>query len=174
MPKNEGEAPKKLKKQSVPSRVREAIEPTLISLGYVLWDVELVREGGELDLVVTIDKPGGVGIADCEAVTRAIDPIIDDLDPIRDAYCLEVSSAGLEKVLRTPQQIASCFGEKVDVRFYAAPDSGPFAGVKHSQATLTGLDGENVVLEKDSQSFSVPLASVSRLSTVLPDGAFET
>ena len=170
---NQGSAPKKNKKIPVAQRVREAVEPVVASLGYVLWDVELVREGGELDLVVTIDKPGGVGIGDCETVTRAIDPVIDELDPIQENYCLEVSSAGLEKILRTPAHILSCLGEKVEVRFYTAPEAGPFSGMKRSEAKLVSFDGAELVLEKDSQTFCVPISAVSRLSTLLPDDAFD-
>ena len=73
--------------------IREAVE----ECGCTLWDVELVKEGSDLSLVISIDKEGGVSLEDCEMVNDAIDPIIEEADPIDDGYYLEVSSAGLER-----------------------------------------------------------------------------
>ena len=91
-------------------------------LGYTLWDVEYVKEGSEWYLRVTIDSPSGITIDDCERVHRAIDPVIDEHDPIENAYHLEVSSPGIERVLRTDAHLAAFAGEEVEVRLYAAVD----------------------------------------------------
>ena len=76
--------------------------PVVESLGCRLWDVEYVREGADWFLRIYIDKDGGVDITDCEAISRALDPILDEKDPIPDSYHFEVCSAGLERVLKRP------------------------------------------------------------------------
>ena len=75
----------------VTDTVREFARPIVESLGCTLWDVEYVREGGEWFLRLYIDKRGGVSIDDCEAVSRALDPVLDERDPIPDSYNFEVS-----------------------------------------------------------------------------------
>ena len=79
----------------------------LESLGCRLWDVEYVREGADWFLRIYIDKDGGVDITDCEAISRALDPILDEKDPIPDSYHFEVCSAGLERVLKRPGDSSS-------------------------------------------------------------------
>ena len=75
------------------------IEPVVQSLGVTLWDVRFVKEGASYYLRVYIDKEGGVGIDDCVAVSHAIDPVIDEADPIDKQYYLEVCSPGIEREL---------------------------------------------------------------------------
>ena len=77
--------------------VRQFAEPVVQAHGCSLWDVEYVREGADWFLRLYIDKPGGVDINDCEAISRAVDPILDEKDPIPDSYSFEVCSAGLER-----------------------------------------------------------------------------
>lgn len=86
--------------KNIPAEVEALIKPTVESLGVTLWNVELEKEGGGLNLLVTIDKEGGVSIDDCSAVASAIDPLLDEADPIPTSYCLEVSSVGMERALR--------------------------------------------------------------------------
>ena len=90
----------------VTDQVRAFSQPVVEGLGCTLWDVEYVREGGEWFLRLYIDKEGGVGIDDCEAVSRAVDPILDQEDPVPGRYHFEVSSAGLERPLRRPEHLA--------------------------------------------------------------------
>lgn len=71
--------------------VRDAVE----GCGCTLWDVDIVKEGGEKSLVIYIDKPDGISLDDCEMVNDAVDPIIEEADPIKDSYYLEISSPGL-------------------------------------------------------------------------------
>ena len=76
--------------------------PVVEEMGWTLWDVENVREGSEYFLRLYIDKEGGVDISDCEAISRAVDPILDEKDPIFESYHFEVCSAGLERALMRP------------------------------------------------------------------------
>ena len=86
---------------NIVASVRAAIAPVVEGLGYSIWDLEYVKEGADWFLRVTIDSPSGITIDDCETVHRAIDPVLDEVDPIEGAYHLEVSSPGIERELRT-------------------------------------------------------------------------
>ena len=86
----------------VTEQVAAFAEPIVKEHGCELWDVEYVREGSEYFLRLYIDKDGGVDINDCEAISRAVDPILDEKDPIPGSYHFEVCSAGLERVLKRP------------------------------------------------------------------------
>ena len=85
---------------NIEKRTEELIAKIIEDLGYVLYDVEYVKEGKEYHLCIYIDKDGGIDINDCEKVTEAVNPILDDMDFIKNTYFLEVSSSGLEKKLR--------------------------------------------------------------------------
>ena len=81
-------------------------EPVAAQQGCEIWDVEYVKEAGSRYLRVYIDKPDGVSIQDCENFSRALDPILDEADPIPDSYVFEVSSAGAERQLKRPGDFA--------------------------------------------------------------------
>lgn len=101
---------------TVDALVRGAIE----ELGYLLWDVEYKKEGSDYNLIITIDKDGEeVTMDDCVKVTDAINPILDDNDPIPDSYFLEVSSAGLERDLKKPEHLKKYLGKEVEVKLFA-------------------------------------------------------
>ena len=118
--------------------VRQLIAPTVSAMCFDLWDVEFVKEGAEWILRITIDSPEGIGIEDCEAVSRAIDPILDEADPIESSYRMEVSSPGIERTLRTPEHFAACEGMKASVKLFAPDENGD----KTLVGILGGFDDE--------------------------------
>ena len=99
-------------------RVSALVRPVVEEEGCSLWDVEYVREAGTWFLRVYIDKEGGVGIDDCERISRRLDPILDEEDPIPESYVFEVSSAGAERVLKRPGDFERFIGHEVEVRLY--------------------------------------------------------
>ena len=115
--------------------------PVVESLGCRLWDVEYVREGADWFLRIYIDKDGGVDITDCEAISRALDPILDEADPIPDSYVFEVSSAGAERELKRPGDFARFMGSGAEVRLYK-----PVNGSKSFVGTLSGYRDGDVTL----------------------------
>ena len=117
-------------------------EPVVESLGCSLWDVEFVREGGEWFLRLYIDKEGGVSINDCEAVSRAVDPILDEKDPIEQSYRFEVCSAGLERVLKRPSDFEKFLGADVLVKLYR-----PKNGVKEFPCVLKAYAEGDLTVE---------------------------
>ena len=142
------------KNGSVADVVTALALPIAQELGYSLWDVEYVREGADYYLRITID--------DCEAFSRAIDPVLDEADPITDSYHLEVSSPGVERDIKTPEHIAYCTGEKVEARLFA-----PLNGSRVHTGILDGMDEEgNVVLTVGDTTLAIPRASIARMTTV--------
>ena len=125
----------------VTERVRLLAEPVVAAQGCELWDVEYVREGGGWFLRVYIDKDGGVDISDCEAISRALDPMLDEADPIPDSYTFEVCSAGLERTLKRPGDFEHFLGSDVLVRLYRPRD-----GAKEFAGVLQGYDGGDVTI----------------------------
>lgn len=102
--------------------VSEMARPVAEANGLELWDVEYVMEGGQRYLRVFLDGPEGVSIDQCEAVSRALDPLLDEADPIPDSYVFEVGSAGIERQLKRPGDFERFMGEKVEVKLYSAKD----------------------------------------------------
>lgn len=121
--------------------VEQIARPVVESQGCDLWDVEYIKEAGTWYLRVYIDKEGGVGISDCEAVSRALDPILDEEDPIPDSYVFEVGSAGAERALVRPEHFEKCLHEEVEVRLYQ-----PRNGQKSVIGELIGYDNGTVTL----------------------------
>lgn len=108
-------------------------QPIVEQQGCSLWDVEYVREGGQWFLRLYLDKDDGVNIDDCEAVSRALDPLLDEADPIPESYCFEVSSAGLERQLKRPSDFERFMGAPILMRLYR-----PVGGRKELTGTLGG------------------------------------
>ena len=148
--------------KNIAAVVREGITPTADALGYTLWDVEFLKEGSRRILRVTIDNEEGITIEDCEKMHRAIDPILDEIDPIEDAYDLEVSSPGIERDLRTTAHIDACIGERVEARFFA-----PFEGIKQLEGILIGREGEEIVcIGVNGEEKKFPRSAISKLQTL--------
>ena len=116
--------------------------PIVEGAGCSLWDVEYVKEAGEWFLRVYIDKEGGVDIDCCEAVSRPLSDALDEADPIQGSYTFEVSSAGLDRVLRRPAHFARCLGRQVDVKLYR-----PVDGRKEFTGALSGYEGGAVLVD---------------------------
>jgi ribosome maturation factor RimP len=150
--------------ESVVERVRSTLEPILVRDGYELVEVEWVRGGGRWTLRVFIDRPGGVGIEDCQLVSRTIEPVLDVEDFIEPAYDLEVSSPGLDRPLRTPEHFARYAGQRVHVKAY-----GPVAGTapgspgrKHWTGTLQGFQDGAVLVDVDGVVHRIPHDQIAK------------
>ena len=148
--------------KNIAETVRELVAPVAEDLGLLLWDVEFVKEGARRILRVTIDHEEGITIDDCERMHRAIDPVLDEADPIDTAYDLEVSSPGIERDLRTDAHVLASVDEVVDLRFFA-----PVDGQKTLRGILAGLDeAGNVLVEIDGEVRAFARSTVAKISTV--------
>ncbi|MCD8323221.1 MAG: ribosome maturation factor RimP [Oscillospiraceae bacterium] len=120
--------------------------PIVEQAGLELWDVEYVTEAGQKYLRIYLDGPEGVTLDDCETVSRAMDPILDEKDPVPDSYIFEVSSAGCERALKRPSDFQRFLGSKVEVRLYSAVD-----GSKLWVGTLSAYENGDVVVAAGGQ-----------------------
>ena len=131
------------KRENTEDVVRRLVAPIAQAQGVTLWDVRFVKEGSEHYLRLTLDKEGGVGIADCEAFSRAVDPVLDEADPIRESYFLEVSSPGLGRSLTREEHFAAMMGRQVRVHTIR-----PVEGERDFVGALAAYDG-GVTLETE-------------------------
>ena len=140
--------------------VAKLAQPVVEEKGCELWDVEYVREGSERFLRIYLDKEGGVDINDCEAVSRAMDPILDEADPIPESYHFEVCSAGLERALKRPGDFARFMGSPITVKLYR-----PRNGLKEIPGILRGYEEGRVTLEagKETITFEKSEVALARL-----------
>jgi len=149
------------KNTSIAETVRALAEPIAEGLGCWLWDVEFVKEGARRVLRITIDAEEGVTIDHCEQMHRAMDPILDEADPIEEAYYLEVSSPGIERELKTEEHILACEGWDVEVRLYA-----PLNGSKtYRGVLLEPTENGDVRIDAKGTVMEFPKASVAKLQT---------
>ena len=150
--------------KNVASVVRGIISPLAEEMGYYLWDVEFVKEGADKYLRITIDNEQGITIDDCERFHRGIDPLLDESDPISEAYILEVSSPGIERELKCDEHIEACVGCEVELRLYAPHKE---SGSKQFRGTLAGLDEYGrVVIDTQSGEMAFEKSAIAKLSTV--------
>ena len=153
-----------MKKQNVAGVVEELISPLLSELGYRLWDVEFRKVGADPTLTITIDSDDGITIEDCERVHRAIDPLLDEADPIDVSYQLEVSSPGIERVIRTDAHIAFCMGEEIEARTFA-----PQNGKKSFVGILSDYRDGHVILQTGEGEVSLAREAISLMNTTYHD-----
>ncbi|MDY3712332.1 MAG: ribosome maturation factor RimP [Agathobaculum sp.] len=133
--------------KQIVARVEELVRPLCAAAGVSLWDVEFGKEGGQYMLTVTVDHPEGVSIDQCEQVSRALDPMLDEKEfDDMPSYTLCVSSAGLSRRLARPEHFAAFIGHTVEVGFYK-----PVDGAKQVEGTLVSYDDGRVTLERGGQ-----------------------
>ena len=132
------------------------LEPPIERLGYEIADLEL-RLGGRDGLIrVFIDKPEGVGLDDCEVVSREISALLDVEDPIPGHYVLEVSSPGLDRRLTKVEHFKRFTGEDVRIKLRF-----PVAGRRNYRGALRAVDEESIEVEVDGQSHRLPIATIA-------------
>ena len=131
-------------------------KPIVEQHGCELWDVENVREGSEYFLRLYLDKEGGVDINDCEAISRAVDPILDEKDPIQGSYHFEVCSAGLERALKRSSDFERFMGSNITVKLYR-----PRNGLKEIPGVLRGYDNGKVTVEAGKETITFEKSEVA-------------
>ena len=138
-------------------RVYELIKDAVEAEGVRLWDVRFLKEGASWYLRVFIDKPEGISIDDCTNVSHAIDPIIDEADPIDVSYYLEVCSPGIERELTRSRHYEESLGKQVRLKLYRAYD-----GKKEITGTLEDVTEENVTLVTERNALTVERKNISK------------
>lgn len=138
--------------------VAEFARPVVESYGCTLWDVEYVREGADYFLRLYIDREGGVDISHCEAISRAVDPILDEKDPIAGSYHFEVCSAGLERVLKRPGDFAQFIGSPIQIKLYR-----PRNGLKELPGVLLGYEEGRVSAQCGKETITFEKSEVAQV-----------
>lgn len=142
--------------------IRESLLPVAEELGIELVDIEF-KQGRSPALTVYIDTETGVDLDTCEKFHRAIDVVLDELDPtFGAAYTLNVSSPGLDRPLKTKRDFDKCLGEKVEVRLFA-----PLRGKKYFEAFLTGYDGNCVTLGSGEDAVKLELTRIAKINRAI-------
>ena len=125
----------------ISDKVEALARPVVEEEGCKLWSVEYIKEAGTWYLRIFIDKDGGVGIADCEAISRRLDPILDEADPIPESYVFEVGSAGAERELKRTSDFEQFIGSDVEGKLYQ-----PYEGRKTLVGTLEEYNDGNITV----------------------------
>ena len=141
---------------NVAEKVYDLIKNTVEEQNVTLWDVRFVKEGASWYLRVFIDKEDGISIDDCTNVSHAIDPVIDEADPIDKAYYLEVCSPGIERELTRKFHFESVIGEKIKIKLYKAIDSK-----KEFIGNLKSVSDE-IIIETENGEFAFNLKDISK------------
>ena len=148
-------------KKNIRETVREAILPTVTELGYDIWDVTYSKVGADYHLEITIDSERRINIEDCEKVHSAIDPILDELDPIEESYCLQVASAGTVRPLGKEEHIRFACDNRLNVTIglYVAVD-----GSKEYCGVIDSFDSDSLTLVTDGIKRTFEKKQISKIN----------
>jgi len=146
-----------LKSETLLQEVREVVEPILQSQGYELVDLEYQRESRGWVLRIYLDREGGITLDDCTGVSHEVGAVLEVKDVIPNAYVLEVSSPGLTRPLKKPEDYNRFRNQLVKIKLFQ-----PLDGRRNFKGILLGLEGETVRVEVDQQLFEIPLQSIAK------------
>ena len=149
-----------MKKQSKESMLEELIAPVVEAEGYECVDVTFEKAGKVWVLTTYIDGPNGIGLDDCEVVSRKLSDLMDEKDPIEQSYLLEVSSPGIDRPLKKEKDFARNMDKRIVVSFYA-----PVNGSKQLSGILKGYNGVTLTLQLDSEEMmELEMSAVSKVA----------
>ena len=137
-------------------KAEQLLKQTVEELGFELCDVEFLKEYGDWVLTLYIDKPGGVTIDDCERVSKTVDPILDEADPIEQQYYLSVSSLGLDRPLKKDADFQRNLGKRIEIKLFA-----PFNGKKEWKGELVHFDETSLVLRAENGEMTLERKAVA-------------
>lgn len=135
--------------------IQELLQPVVTELGYQLWGCEYLPQGKHSLLRIYIDKDGGIGISDCEVVSRQVSALLDVEDPIQGNYSLEVSSPGLPRPLFFKEHYQQYVGHAVQIKLYK-----PVNGTRKLDAVIESVDEHSVRLRVDNEEIEVQFSQI--------------
>lgn len=144
-------------KINIEKKVEELTKPIIEDAGYELVALEYVKEGGDWYLRYFIDHPNGITIDDCEYISRQVEEVLDEVDPIPGSYILEVSSPGVERPLKTDEDFVKYQGNLVLINTYAAVD-----GQKTFKGILKESTAEEIIITVGKKDISIPRKLISK------------
>lgn len=144
----------------IEEKVENLVKDNVQKLGYNLYDVEYVKEGKEFYLRIYIDKPTGITLEDCELVSNNVNELLDEADYIKEQYFLEVSSPGIERILKKDKHLKENVGKKVQIKLFK-----PFNGQKQYEGILKDFN-ENAVTIENLQNLKIERQNISQIKTI--------
>lgn len=147
---------------SVEEKVEKLIEPIIEKIGYELYDVEYAKEGKNYFLRIFIDNEKGIDLNDCEKVNDAITDILDNENYIKEQYFLEVSSPGIERILRKDKHLRQNIGQQINVKLFKKDTNGQ----KEYLGTLKKFDDFKITLEQENEEILIERKDISQIKTV--------
>ncbi|SHI70342.1 ribosome maturation factor RimP [Clostridium amylolyticum] len=148
-----------MKLESLVNDVESLIKPSIEEMDYELYHVEYVKENGEFYLRIYIDSPSGISLQDCEKVSRTISDLLDEADPIKDAYYLEVSSPGVNRYLYTPKHYQDNISKKVLVKTIS-----PVLTKKTHEGILKSFNDNEITIENNNEEIKIPLDKIKSVN----------
>lgn len=145
----------------IEEKVESLIEPKIKELGYNLYDVEYVKEGKDYYLRVYIDKDTGISLEDCELVSNNINELLDQADYIKEQYFLEVSSPGIERILKKDKHLKDNIGAKVQIKLFK-----PVNGKKQYEGILKNFNEANIEIETASATLEIERQNIGQIKTI--------
>ena len=147
---------------NIEEKVEKLVEPIIEKIGYELYDVEYTKEGKNYFLRIFIDNEKGIDLNDCEKVNDAITDILDEENYIKEQYFLEVSSPGIERVLRKDKHLEQNIGEQINIKLFKKDENGK----KEYLGKLKEFDDFKIVIEQDENEIQIERKNISQIKTV--------
>jgi ribosome maturation factor RimP len=154
---------------NIEEKVENLIKKNIEDIGYELYDVIYLKEGKNYTLRIVIDNEKGISLEDCEKVNNEITDILDEADYIKDQYFLEVSSPGIERLLRKDWQLNKYIGSKVEVNLFKKDENG----FKEYIGILKQVDEEYLIIKQDNTDYKILRKDISQVKTIYEEGEME-
>lgn len=148
-----------MKKVDLENKVNELVKPIVEEQGYELYHVEYIKESNEYYLRIYIDSPNGISLSDCEKVSRLVSAMLDESDPIKDQYYLEVSSPGIDRELFTHEHMVKNINFKVFVKLLKAIN-----GEKNIKGILSEVESDEIVILRDESNIIIPKDNIKSIN----------
>ena len=147
---------------NIEQKVENLLKDKIEKIGYDLYDVEYTKEGKNYFLRIYIDKPEGIDLKDCEKVNDEISDLLDEADYIKEQYFLEVSSPGIERVIRKEKHLKQNIGQEVQVKLFRKDQNGK----KEYQGKLLDYTSENITIQTSEEKINIERKNISQIRTI--------
>ena len=146
---------------NIEQNIEKLVENNINKLGYELYDVEYVKEGKDYFLRIYIDSEKGISLEDCEKVSNSITEIIDKADYIKDQYFLEVSSTGVERILKKDKHLKENIGSKVQIKLFK-----PHENKKIYDGILDDFNENYIEIKNENENIQIERKNISQIKTI--------
>ena len=146
----------------IEEKVEELIKDKIENIGYSLYDVEYAKEGPNYYLRIYIDSPKGIDLNDCEKVSNEINDVLDEANYIKEQYYLEVSSPGIERILRKDNHLEQNIGNQVEAKLFKKDENG----AKEYLGKLKEFNQNEITLETEEHEIKIERKNISQIKTV--------